>query len=201
MTIVNILFRISFVIFRDFYYLTIMYYRLLDNTSFHRDVPPERKPGIFAPLLISLGLCLATPAASEHAPEGLLRVSLTDGTEQVITREDLEGIAQTGFVSSSPWTDGIHHYEGVPLLALVKTLHEDARLVHVSARDDYKVTFSIDALTESWPILALKMDGQYISPRSKGPYWVIYPFDNHPELRREDIYARSIWQVEHLKIE
>lgn len=201
MKIVNMLFSICFVIFRQLNYLKIKNNTPYGKHPFGGSATPRRKARMLTPLLITLGLCLATPAASEHVPEGPLRVFLIDGTEQVLAREDLAGMQQTEFLSSSPWTDGIHHYQGVPLLTLVKNLYKDARLVKVGARNDYQVTFEIESLTEAWPILALKMDGEHISPRTKGPYWVVYPYDDYPELQREDIYARSIWLVETLNIE
>ena len=45
-----------------------------------------------------------------------------------------------------------------------------------------------------------EMDGKPIPVRNKGPLMVIYNFDQHPELRNEAYYGRSIWQIQSLKV-
>jgi hypothetical protein len=49
-------------------------------------------------------------------------------------------------------------------------------------------------------ILALKRDGEYMPVRDKGPLFIIYPYDNAPELRSQQFYSRSVWQVSRLVV-
>jgi hypothetical protein len=54
---------------------------------------------------------------------------------------------------------------------------------------------------ERYPvILAMKMNGEVLHTRSKGPLWVIYPWSDRPELRNEVVYGRSIWQIKGMVI-
>jgi hypothetical protein len=49
-------------------------------------------------------------------------------------------------------------------------------------------------------ILATRVDGEELSVRDKGPLFVIYPFDEHPDLYNEVIFSRSVWQVASLTV-
>jgi hypothetical protein len=37
--------------------------------------------------------------------------------------------------------------------------------------------------------------------RDKGPLWVIYPLDDHPEIDGQETHAKMIWQVRRLDVE
>ena len=39
-----------------------------------------------------------------------------------------------------------------------------------------------------------------MSVRDKGPLFVIYPFDEAPELNNETYYGRSAWQVKSIEV-
>jgi hypothetical protein len=44
-------------------------------------------------------------------------------------------------------------------------------------------------------ILAYRMNGAELSVRDKGPLWIMFPFDDKPELKSELIYSQSVWQL------
>ena len=46
------------------------------------------------------------------------------------------------------------------------------------------------------PIIAYERNGKEMSVRSKGPLWIVYPYDSNPSYKTEAIYSRSIWQLE-----
>ncbi|HCQ7773629.1 oxidoreductase, partial [Enterobacter kobei] len=50
-------------------------------------------------------------------------------------------------------------------------------------------------------ILALKVNGEYMRIRYKGPSFIVYPYDSLPELNNQIYYSRSAWQVSKMKIE
>ena len=47
----------------------------------------------------------------------------------------------------------------------------------------------------------MKMNGEILRTRNKGPLWVIYPWSEQPELRTQIVYGRSIWQIKELMVE
>ena len=49
-------------------------------------------------------------------------------------------------------------------------------------------------------ILATRLDGAEMSVRDKGPIFVIYPFDDAPELNNETYFGRSAWQVKSIEV-
>jgi hypothetical protein len=50
-------------------------------------------------------------------------------------------------------------------------------------------------------ILALKINGEYMRVRDKGPLFIVYPYDSEPELNNQVFYSRSAWQVSKMSIE
>jgi hypothetical protein len=49
-------------------------------------------------------------------------------------------------------------------------------------------------------VIAHKMNGQAIAVKTKGPLFIIYPFDAKPELRSATYYERSPWQLKSLTL-
>jgi hypothetical protein len=50
-------------------------------------------------------------------------------------------------------------------------------------------------------ILARQMDGKTMSIRDKGPLFVMYPFDQLPELKTSVYFSRCIWQLHAISVE
>ena len=50
-------------------------------------------------------------------------------------------------------------------------------------------------------IVAHKINGQPIPIRTKGPLFIVYPFDSKPELKSTTYYGRSAWQLKSMHIE
>jgi hypothetical protein len=70
----------------------------------------------------------------------------------------------------------------------------------VVALNNYTTEIPLQDFAEHGVILALKRDGQYMAVSDKGPLFVIYPFDDKPELKDALYYARSAWQVRRITI-
>jgi hypothetical protein len=55
---------------------------------------------------------------------------------------------------------------------------------------------------EHWDVvLALKMNGQPIPTRTKGPLFVVYPFDMAQGALLDQFRNRSIWQLVSIRID
>ena len=68
------------------------------------------------------------------------------------------------------------------------------------ALNDYSSEIPIEDFAKYHAILALKRDGEYMPVRDKGPLFIVYPYDQNPELRSQKFYSRSVWQVARLVI-
>ena len=69
--------------------------------------------------------------------------------------------------------------------------------VELVAENAYSVDLDLGAevVTETYPIIATRRDGEPFEIRDNGPLWVMFPFDDTPELRAGNVYDLSIWQL------
>jgi hypothetical protein len=168
------------------------------------------KQGIAAAIFGSLVLTGANPALS-GSPEPtraainqpVLTVSTEDGRRPVTAfdRARLEALGMRTLRTTTPWTDGVIEFEGVLLRDILATAATEGAAVRVSALNDFSYTIPMQDLQGYPVILALKMNGQYLSIRNKGPFWVIYPRDDYPELKTKEIEHRMVWQVSRITVQ
>jgi hypothetical protein len=111
------------------------------------------------------------------------------------TRADLEALGQATIRTTTPWHDGVQTFEGVPLAALMDRIAAKGGKVELVALNKYRTTIPAEDFARHQPILALKRNGNYMEVRDKGPLFVIYPYDAKAELRSEQYFGRSAWQV------
>lgn len=133
---------------------------------------------------------------SDSANSQTLTVSDTEnGRELILSDLDLQTLPQASITTNTPWTDEPTTFEGPTLWALIESVEALGRDLELVALNDYSVTIDTDRITEGWPIVARLVNGQTMSVREKGPYWLIFPFDQDERLQAETYYALSIWQL------
>ncbi|KIC50391.1 molybdopterin-dependent oxidoreductase [Tateyamaria sp. ANG-S1] len=131
-----------------------------------------------------------------------LGLQVTDGNGDTITFgfDQLDALPQSEFTTSTIWTDGKVRFSGVPLKALLDSVEAQGNTVKMIALNDYAVTMPFDELEEDVPLVATRMNGEHMSVRDKGPFWLVYPYDRNWRYRTETKYALSIWQLNRLKV-
>lgn len=152
-------------------------------------------------------VALATAISIWAAPgfaqsEAVLRVAPKEAPGDTIALDlaTLDALPQVTFTTSTIWTDGPVTFSGVALKTLLSDVIDTATAVEMVALNDYSVTISPSQIEDGVPIVATRMNGDVMSVREKGPFWVVFPYDSDPKYRSETIYALSIWQLECLKI-
>jgi hypothetical protein len=110
-------------------------------------------------------------------------------------RKALEALGMVSVETNTPWYKGPVKFEGVSLDALMKAVGAKGERVVAVALNDYSSEIPIEDFAKYKTILALKRDGEYMPVRDKGPLFVIYPYDENPELKSQKFYSRSVWQV------
>lgn len=148
-------------------------------------------------------LCAPGPARSAEAPaRGVLVVAgaTARGPEVRLAPADLEAVGMTVIVTATPWSVPASRFEGPRLDALLTTLGARGGEVVLSALDGYSVTLPRGFLERYGAILAMRQDGRPLSVRDRGPYWLMFPFDDHPELRNDRHYYQAIWQVSRIEV-
>jgi hypothetical protein len=152
---------------------------------------------LFAHALALIG-CLSVFTFAANASSGAILTVRSGETQVVFTRGDLEGLPQTRFRTSTPWTQGIAEFEGVSFADLIKSLSGRFSKVKATALNDYSATMNVaDILNDG--LLAYRFNGEAMTVRNKGPLWIVFPFDANPELKSERFYSKSVWQLKSLE--
>lgn len=161
--------------------------------------------------LLFLALLFASPALAESAPlavpKGEVILTVTGGITNtnakdtaIFDMELLQSLGESTITTSTVWTDGVHTYTGVSLKALLEALGVTKGGIEVMAVNDYFAEVPLTDAVEGGPILAYAVDGVAMPLREKGPLWLIYPYDSDPKYRVEEIFARSVWQINRINV-
>lgn len=115
--------------------------------------------------------------------------------------EMLDSLPQQIILTTTLWTDGVKEFSGPKFLDLLDLVGAQKERLTLIALNDYRIEIPLSDL-ENYPvILATRQDGKILRVRSKGPIWIVYPWDEFPELRSETYFGRSVWQLRRIVIE
>ena len=112
----------------------------------------------------------------------------------------IKALPQQTFMTKTPWYPDSVKFSGPLLrdvLALAKVKGTDISAI---ALDDYKVQIPMSDAQQYDMILAHKINDEAIPVKTKGPLFVVYPYDSKPELQAFRFYERSIWQLKALTV-
>jgi hypothetical protein len=149
----------------------------------------------------------AGSAASLAAPQGrpILDVTGSIATTNAGDRAqfDLAQLEQLGVAkmqTTTAWTEGVSTFEGVLVRDVLAAVGAKGDTVTAVALNDYKIDIPIADFAKYPVILAFRMNGQELRIRDKGPLWIVYPQDDHPELKTKQTQAKWLWQLKELRI-
>jgi hypothetical protein len=72
--------------------------------------------------------------------------------------------------------------------------------VVATALNDYVASIPLREPYDYPVLLALKMNGEYLELRDKGPIWIVYPRDQFSELRNSMVDKKWVWQLSELEV-
>lgn len=158
--------------------------------------------------LFSLSLMLVQSAFALPAPQGetILWVSgkisqsnTENGVEfdQAMVRKLQQGMIKT----DNHVVDHVSTYEGPKLTSLLEFVGASGTAVKVIAWDEYVKTISIEDIEKYGVLLATHEDGVKMTIDGKGPFFVVFPFSEYPELQNDFYYSFSVWQVREIVVE
>jgi hypothetical protein len=157
-----------------------------------------------------MGLLLSTAAFADGlaAPTGDVVLHVTgkisktnNGDAADFDLAMLEALAGRTTTTATPWYDAAKTFSGPLGSALLEAVGANGTTLKVLALNDYASEIPVSDFTQYPVILATKLDGEAMSIRDKGPIFVIYPFDEMPDLNNETYYGRSAWQVKSIAVE
>jgi hypothetical protein len=135
-------------------------------------------------------------------PEGEVLLRLTGdiahanvGNELHLDRAMLMSLSPTVIETGTPWTEGVSRFEGPLARAVLEAAGVSVEHVRVRALDDFEAKVPVSDFHDYDVILAIQRDGEPIAVRDLGPVFVLYPFDEYPDLLNETIRFRSVWHV------
>lgn len=153
------------------------------------------------PAALLLAMLTALPASAQSEPVILTIDGAIEGGKPVdFTLSQLEALGSETIVTATPWTEGTPKFEGVPMSVLLEHVGATGETAEVLALNNYRTSIPVSDFTDYPVILALKMDGDYMTVRNKGPLFIMYPFDAVPELQTELYLSRAAWQVRSITI-
>lgn len=148
----------------------------------------------FSLLLLAL---LATPL---RASEVLLTLTLPDRTI-TFDRAALEALPVAEFETTTIWTEGPQKFRGVRMRVLLDQYGVTSGMLQLTAVNDYAIEIDAGSFRADGAILAYDRNGEAMTLRTKGPLWLVYPYDSSPDFRSELIYSNSIWQLDRIRVE
>lgn len=135
-------------------------------------------------------------ATASGAQAQVIEVSTTEGRRlRALSAADLDGLPTATIRTATPWSESAL-YEGPRLIDVLKLIgREGAATVRLIAADDYSAQLTMTEIERYNPILARKQDGKPLGLRTRGPYWLMFPFDDVGEIRNDAWYYRAVWQI------
>jgi len=124
----------------------------------------------------------------------------TDGLQVRLDKDMVNALPRKQIRTENPWDHGPLTYEGVLLRDLMKFVKADGKSITVMALNDYRAEIPIEDIEKYDVILADKRDGVDLPVRDKGPFFVVFPFTDVPELSTEARFAQSVWQVNRISV-
>jgi hypothetical protein len=168
----------------------------------------KRRAVVFAKLLgvsCLVALAHAPLAWALDAPKDKVVLTITGkvgapnkGPAAVFDMPMLQKLPQRTFTTQTPWEPKPTTFTGPLLRDVLAAAQASGTTLEATALNDYKITFPLSDAKDFDVVIAVKMNGEDIPVRTKGPLFIVYPFDSKPELKAAKYYERSIWQLKSL---
>jgi len=130
-------------------------------------------------------------------------LTVTNGSQSlVLDRAELETFPQTRIETINPYFDGVAEFTGPSLSRILEPfdVSDDTRIV-LRALNDYRVDGTLGELLAMDPIVATRMDSEPMSVRDRGPFWLMLPLSDRPELNEQEFHRFMIWQLEAISLD
>jgi len=157
-------------------------------------------------MLAAIGLPFASWALD--APKGKVVLTVSGkvgapnrGDKAVFDMAMLEALPQKTFTTMTPWEKAPVKFSGPLLRDVLAAVKARGNTLKAVALNDYRITIPLEDAAKFDVVVAHRMNDQPIPVRTKGPLFVVYPFDNNPALQNTVYYERSIWQLGGLEID
>lgn len=156
---------------------------------------------ISIPFVVLATAVFANPSTYDPQDHILTLSGAIAENEVALTRTDFLEFPQHQIVTTTSVTDGPRTFEGFLIRDLLEAHEADGEVVVARALNDYQIEIPLSDFERFDVIGALSMDGVPLRPRDKGPIWIVYPRDDHPELQDIRYDTRWVWQLVSLHVQ
>ena len=122
----------------------------------------------------------------------------------VVSHFELDELPQHSVTTASPYFEGQIRFSG-PLLEdvlvqLIDKEFESQDPVTLRALNDYFVETTFGVLSDAKAIIATRKEGTRLSIRDRGPFWIMLPLSDRPELDSEQYHRLLVWQLSRIEL-
>jgi len=144
----------------------------------------------------------ASAPAAEVLPMGKTVLTVSSrGKDTPFDMRMLEALPQTTLAVDTPWYPRKVSFRGPLLRDVLAAAGAGGTRITAVAINDYAAEIPFDDALRHDTVLALRLNGKLMSPRDKGPLFMIYPYGEFPPEEVQKYYGRSVWQVDMLKVD
>jgi hypothetical protein len=116
-------------------------------------------------------------------------------------REMLYALGKSQVETSTSWTDGNQQFEGVLARVVLERVGAEGTTAVATALNEFVAPVPMEEIKKYDVLLATHMNGKQMEVSDKGPIWIVYPRDDHPELQDAKFNDRWVWQLKELRVE
>lgn len=160
--------------------------------------------GLVAIMLSLSGIAIAGELRKPSGPVLLTvtgKIARANGDGAALFDEEmLSALPQHRIVTRTPWTDGIKLFEGIRLKALLDEVAVEGSVLRAEGINGYRIDIPVSDADNFGVLIALRMDGERLLRRDKGPLWIVYPRDSVPAVRDERYDSRWVWQLDKIEV-
>jgi hypothetical protein len=165
-----------------------------------------KRTGLLAAFCLLTGAAMSAPAElAKDTAKVILTVKSSGVGNQVLEKQFnlamLEALPQQTFTTMTPWDKSPIKFTGPLLRDVLGAAKASGKTIKAAALNDYATVIPVDDAYKFDVIVAHRMNGELIPVRTKGPLFIVYPYDTKPELRASTYYERSAWQLKSLSID
>ena len=160
------------------------------------------------PIALAAAFFSTAPAHALQAASGKVILSISGKVAEKNTADAaqfdlamIEKLPQQTFTTMTPWSKEPIKFTGPLLRDVLAAAKASGTTIKAMALNDYKTAIPVEDAQRYDMIVAHRMNGELIPVRTKGPLFIVYPFDSKSELQNSKFYGRSAWQLKSMDIE
>ena len=123
-----------------------------------------------------------------------------DGEPVYVDMATLKNMPSHSISTSTVVTDGVLKFDGVLMRSVLDHVGAYGTTITARALNGYVVDIPIQDFKDFDVLLAWRANGARLKSDDKGPFWIVYPRDDHDVLQDIRYDYRWVWQLISLQV-